>query len=97
MIEFFKLLNAKCEDHARLISLSMDESLSFSQRSAVKLHLLYCRACRKFRRDAKLMREALRLGRDKTSDFPKSSTSSLSPNAAESIAASIEARMSNDQ
>ncbi|GJM25229.1 MAG: hypothetical protein DHS20C16_16440 [Phycisphaerae bacterium] len=97
MLEFFKLLNAGCEDHARLISLSLDHSLPRSQRFAVKLHLLYCRACRKFRRDAHLMRESIKLGCDESSEFPQTTGAALSPQAADKIAASLKARISNDQ
>ncbi len=97
MFEFFKLLNASCEDNARLISRSMDDSLTFSQRSAVKLHLVYCRACRRFKRDAQLMRDAIRLGKDRSGEFPQSKDAALTPEAAESMAASLKARISNDQ
>ena len=58
--EFWRLLNAPCEEMASLISISLDRDLSRSQRVAVKLHLLYCKACRRYRRQIRLMREALR-------------------------------------
>lgn len=89
MIKFLKMLNAGCEDHARLISLSMDVSLPRSQRLAFKTHLLYCRACRRFRKQALLMREAIRLGKEQTPEFPHQSTSVLSGAARDKIATAL--------
>ena len=97
MFEFFKLLNAGCEDHARLISLSMDQSLSRSQRMGLKLHLMYCRACRQFRRDAHLMRETINMGCEHACEFPQSKESALPPESADAISASLNARMSQEK
>ena len=96
MLKFLKLLNARCEDHARLISMSMDSSLPFSQRLAVKSHLLYCRACRQFRKQALLMRETIRTGKATASEFPHASTPALSSGARDKIAAALKQRSNED-
>lgn len=96
MVKFFKMLNARCEDHARLISLSMDSSLTFSQRLAIKSHLLYCRACRRFQKQAMLMRDAIRTGSETAADFPQPSTSALSPTARDKIATALKHRSTKD-
>jgi hypothetical protein len=44
---------------AQLISLSVDSELPRAQRLAVKLHLLYCKACRRFRQQVLGLKSAL--------------------------------------
>jgi hypothetical protein len=58
--EFLRLLFAPCDPIARLVSESLDRPLPRSHRIAVQLHLLYCSACRRYRRQIRLIREALR-------------------------------------
>jgi predicted anti-sigma-YlaC factor YlaD len=60
MIGFFKLLNAPCRDMTALVSRALDERLTFGQRVAVRSHLLYCRACRRFRKQTQQLHDALR-------------------------------------
>lgn len=49
-----------CKHAAQLISRGMDESLPWSQRVALRLHLAICDACTSFSRNARLLREAIR-------------------------------------
>lgn len=58
LLEFWRLLNAPCSDMSALISRSMDERLTRRERFAAGLHLLYCRACARYRRQLRLIREA---------------------------------------
>ena len=57
--EFWRLLNLPCEDMTALISRAMDAELPFRERFAYKLHLLYCRACRRYLRQVRVLREQL--------------------------------------
>ncbi len=75
----------------------MDHSLTRSQRLAIKIHVLYCKACRRFKHDAHMMRETIKMGCGQCNEFPKAKETSLSPEAADAIAASLKARMSDDQ
>ena len=54
---FFSL---KCEQSMQLVSGSLDRELSRSERIALRLHLITCRACRRARRQFLFLREALR-------------------------------------
>jgi hypothetical protein len=63
--EWLRLLNAPCRDIAALISAAMDADLPRAQRWAVRIHLVYCRACRAYRRHLRLLREVLRLAADR--------------------------------
>ena len=58
VMEFIRLLNLPCRDMAALVSLAHDSELTRSQSFAVNLHLLYCRACRRFKRQLGIMQDA---------------------------------------
>lgn len=60
MKRLFQLLNASCEEIAALVSAGLDRDLSGAERFAVHLHLLYCKACRRYRRQILLLRQTLR-------------------------------------
>ncbi len=47
-----------CKQAAEAISRSLDGSLTWRARLALRLHLLACRLCRLFRRQAELLQEA---------------------------------------
>ncbi len=49
-----------CRDVTRLISESMDGSLSIGKRIGVRLHLLMCKFCARYERQLVLIREAAR-------------------------------------
>jgi hypothetical protein len=49
-----------CSDVTRLISESMDRSLPPAKRFGVRVHLLICRFCTRYRRQLLLLREAAR-------------------------------------
>ncbi len=54
------LLNLPCEGMSRLGSESLDRDLGRLERVALRTHLLSCSACRRFQRQIKLLRCAMR-------------------------------------
>jgi len=52
-------LNLPCEGMSRLVSESLDRDLDQLERVALRSHLLYCAACRRYRRQLKLLRSAM--------------------------------------
>ena len=60
LIRIWRLLNIPCEEVVRLVSESLDHDLSRGERFALKPHLIYCKACRRYRRQIAAMREAVR-------------------------------------
>lgn len=59
-LHIWRILNGPCKDMTALISRSMDERLGFWERFGYKLHLLYCRACRRYRNQLHTLRAVLR-------------------------------------
>lgn len=55
----WRLLNLPCEGISELVSRSLDERLSPAERAAYRSHLVYCVACRRYRRQLLMLREAL--------------------------------------
>lgn len=49
-----------CKDVTRLLSESMDRSLPLGKRIGVRLHLLMCRFCVRYKRQLLLIRETVR-------------------------------------
>lgn len=47
-----------CNDISKLISRSLDERLPWPQRLAIRVHLLYCKWCRRFAKQTRLLRLA---------------------------------------
>lgn len=52
-----------CKQASKLISVSLDRPLSWSERVQLKLHLLICTPCRRFKQQLRLMGAALKLRR----------------------------------
>jgi hypothetical protein len=55
-----RILTLKCEGASALASRELDEPLGPSQRLAMWGHLLACGPCRRFRRQVRFLRRALR-------------------------------------
>jgi hypothetical protein len=49
-----------CERASKLISQSMDRSLTLRERWALRFHLVLCVYCRRYRRQLQLIRDAMR-------------------------------------
>ena len=60
LIRIWRLLNLPCAGVTRLSSESLDRDLSRLERFAQQSHILYCRACRRYSRQLKLVRCAMR-------------------------------------
>jgi hypothetical protein len=54
------LLNLPCEGIARLASEALDRDLGLMERIALRSHVLYCKACRRYRRQLGHLRAAMR-------------------------------------
>ncbi len=54
------LLNLPCREITRLASESMDRDLGRLERLALRSHVVYCRACRRYLRQLLLLRATLR-------------------------------------
>ncbi len=81
-LHIWRILNGPCRDMTALISRSMDERLGFWERVGYKLHLVYCRACRRYRKQLLTLREIIR-GAD--SEAPQAAGPTLSPDARKRI------------
>jgi len=49
-----------CKEASQLVSRQLDEPLPLARRLELRLHLLFCDACRRFERQTALLREAMR-------------------------------------
>jgi hypothetical protein len=55
-----RTLNCTCKDAARLLSDQTERPLSRWERIGLSVHLLLCRACRRYRRSVKLLSETMK-------------------------------------
>ena len=60
MKRLFVLLFMPCDGISELVSESLDRNLTPIERVAVGVHLLYCTACRRYRRHSREIRMMLR-------------------------------------
>ncbi len=72
----WKILNAPCREMTLLLSREQDDPLPALEVFALRLHLLYCSACRRYKRNIGVMRRAVRRAADA---LDASSTPALSP------------------
>jgi predicted anti-sigma-YlaC factor YlaD len=72
LITLWRLLNLPCEQITRLASESLDRDLDRMERAALRSHLFYCVACRRYSRQIRQIRAALRrlAARDAAVDVP---------------------------
>jgi predicted anti-sigma-YlaC factor YlaD len=55
-----RVLTLSCSETARLLSASRDHDLPRAERLAMRLHLIICKACRRYERQLALIEEAIR-------------------------------------
>jgi hypothetical protein len=55
--DFFHTLSQPCRGQTALLSRELDAPLSAGESLGVRAHLLYCRACRRFRKQIRLLRD----------------------------------------
>lgn len=48
-----------CTEITQLISQSLDRNLSFWERLGMRIHILYCSACSRYRRQVQFLRRAM--------------------------------------
>jgi hypothetical protein len=53
------ILSLSCEEASRLTSDALDRELSRSERWALRLHLLFCHGCRRFKQQLDMIRALL--------------------------------------
>ncbi|MBW1754169.1 MAG: zf-HC2 domain-containing protein [Deltaproteobacteria bacterium] len=76
-----------CKAVTRMVSESLDRKLSFYQRMGIRMHLLMCKLCSRYRRQLLLLRETIR--RQTASSEDIESEIVLPPGARERIKRSI--------
>jgi len=55
----WRLVNLPCREISHLASESLDRDLDLLERFALRSHLLYCTACRRFLQQVEFIRQAL--------------------------------------
>jgi len=78
-----------CKDVSQKFSESMDRKLPFHHRMFIRIHMLMCRYCSRFRSQLLLLRELSRS--DKIAGMVQDFSIELSPQARERIKASLKA------
>jgi hypothetical protein len=58
------MLKLSCKEASRLISQSMDQKLTLTQRAALRVHLSACQACSRFSAHLQHLRSAMRRYRE---------------------------------
>jgi hypothetical protein len=76
-----------CKAVTRMVSESMDRKLPFYQRIGIRMHLLMCRLCSRYRRQLSFLRETIRLQAASSEDIESAIV--LPPGARERIKRSI--------
>jgi hypothetical protein len=75
-----------CKEVSLLLSMACDQDLRWSQRLAVRLHLLYCRGCAQFGKQLQFLRAA---GRRLAESGVQAGTARLSTTARNRIRAAL--------
>jgi hypothetical protein len=60
LLRIWRLLNLPCDEISRLASESLDRELGFLDRLALRSHVLYCTACRRYLKHIRLLQRAVR-------------------------------------
>lgn len=78
----------KCKEVTRMVSESLDRKLPLYQRIGVRIHLLMCKFCSRFKKQLLFLRETIRLHVERGKDTELSTK--LPPEARERIIKSIQ-------
>lgn len=60
IVRTWRMLNLPCREMTRLASESLDHELGALEWCALRSHMLYCKACRRFLRQILFLRRALK-------------------------------------
>ena len=71
------VLTLKCEHSTHLVSNSLDRDLSLVERCAIRLHYIGCWSCRRFGKQMRQLRSALKFHPEKTTEQEQLSTEAL--------------------
>ena len=85
-----KLLTLKCREASILMSASMDDPLPAVDRWALRLHMMVCTACRRYRRQLRMMRRVLHEATKAAEQGVASGTIGLSADARRRLQDAIE-------
>lgn len=55
--DFFRVLNMPCKEHTVLLSRQLDAPLSPGEAIGLRVHIVYCRACRRFRTQIRRLKD----------------------------------------
>jgi hypothetical protein len=78
-----------CKEITQLVSESLDRRLPLRQRLAIRVHILLCTLCNRYRRHLLFIRDAVRLHPDRLEAPQEPTLPSLSPEARGRIKHSI--------
>ena len=78
----------KCKEVTRLVSESLDRKLPLYQRIGIRIHLLMCEFCSRFKKQLLFLHETIRLHVERGKDTELSAK--LQPEARERISKSIQ-------
>ncbi len=81
-----------CEQTSELLSRGLDQHLPFTQRMAIRIHLLMCRACSQYEKQLHFIRRAARRLSQATEHGDQAATP-LSPEARERIRNTLKQNM----
>lgn len=79
-----------CQEMSRLISDAMDRTLPLHVRIRMRLHLLICTLCQRYRQQLSLLRSVLRMNATKLNEYDRPENPSLSPEAKARIKHSLD-------
>ncbi len=92
LLAIWRLLNLPCEGMSRLASESLDRDLDLMERIALRSHLLYCAACRRYRRQLERLRRAIR----RLADGLEAGETSLDPRLPDGVRERIKRTLRGD-
>jgi hypothetical protein len=78
----------RCKEVTRMVSESLDRKLPLYQRIGIRIHLLMCKFCSRFKKQLLFLRETIRLNVERGKDTELSTK--LPPEARERIRKSIQ-------
>lgn len=84
-----------CKEVTRMLSDSLDRELSFHQRVGLRMHLLMCKFCSRYRKQLLFLRETIHLHAARGEDVEPSTT--LPPEARERIERTIHDILNNSE
>jgi hypothetical protein len=78
-----------CEEVTKLKSESMDSKISFRHKMSVKVHLIFCRWCRRYSNQLDSIRHALKTYNDKSDSYDNGPEVILSSEAKDRLKKSL--------